>query len=230
MGIVAGLSNLAGVGNVSTPGVRPTTRDFLGLLDAYQQGAQKLTDWRRELQPQYSDIIASEASRLAPGAMDLIRGSSPDRTALIAKMLAAGNEGDLNYGTGLPKALLRLTNQYSRTGQAARGLGFGPSDVYGETGDAARMGMDLTDRNRAFAAQAAGASYQYETDPFLRLLGGQLNAANNQLLSPAQSLDLIKLPYQGRLAARTASSNNSTQLMTEASRGFDSSLSMAGGG
>lgn len=212
MGLPSFISNISGQGEVNSPKINKVGGDYLSLLGFYDQGAGKLFNSASSLSKKYGDLTASESARLAPGAMDLIRGSDPARAALLQKILAAAGQDDLNYGGGLPPGLLRLTQQLSRSGQAARGMGYGPSDLYGETGDAARLSADLTDRNRLFATNAANTSYQLEGDPFLRLLSGQVSSGLDALLKPANSLSLLQMPYEGRLKAKMATAQNNTGL------------------
>lgn len=226
MGIEATIAGMAGAGKVKPPGISQTGADFMGLLkEGYLPGAEKLVGSAEELLPRYSKLYQDQAKTSAPGVLDTLKTANPELAALMAKITSAAGEGPLNYGEGFPKGLLRLTNQYSRAGQAARGMGYGPADVYGETGDAAKLSADLTDRNRNFATSAAGLSYSTQTDPFLRLLGGILGAGDNKLLSPAGSTSLLLAPYAARANANQSSAANQSHLYETGSQGLDSALS-----
>ena len=213
---------MTGGGDPEDVNTGKVAQDYSALVGSYEQELPGLFDTAKQFLPQYSQLYQSQVSASAPGALKTIQDASPERTALLKKLLTAGSEGPLNYGDALPPDLLRLTNQYSRAGQAARGLGYGPADVYGETGDAAKLSADLVDRNRQFSMNAANTSYQTETDPFLRLLGGILGAGNNQLLSPANSFSLLGDIYNQRNQSKIAGANNTTSAMNNSSQGFDS--------
>lgn len=226
MGLISGLAGMTGTGDPEDVNVGRVGQDYAGLLGSYKAQLPGLFDTASQYLPKYSALYENQVNASAPGALAAVQNSSPERTDLLKKLLIAGGEGPLNYGDALPPALLRLTNQYSRAGQAARGLGYGPADVYGETGDAAKLQADLTDRNRAFAMNAANTSHNTETDPFLRLLGGVLGAGNNQLLSPANSFNLLGNIYNQRNQAKIAGAANTTSLMNTSSQGFDSMFGM----
>lgn len=225
MGIVAGLSGVTGVGKVKPPGISQTSQDYLGLLkEGYMPGAEQLVSSAETLLPRYSRLYLSQAEQATPDVNRILAGANPELESLLSKIMSSAGQDSLNYGGALPRGLLRLTNQYSRAGQAARGLGYGPSDVYGETGDAARLSAELTDRNRAYATGAANLSYNVHTDPFMRLMAGTVGAGANSLLNPKDTLSLLLAPYQARLSAATSSAANKTNLMSEASRGFDAGM------
>lgn len=220
MGLISGIGERSGEGRVRLPSIEGVNQDYLGLLRGYQSGVPELFNTQSEYQPRYSDLFANEMTRLTPGTCATMEAASPGLSSLIQSVLASAKEGPMTYGADLPKNLLRLTNQTSRAGQAARGLGFGPSDVYGETGDAARMSNQLVDANRGFALNAATAAYNTQTDPFLRLLSGTVGAGRDQLMSPAGSTNLLQLPYQGRLQANLGTASNNTSLLNSSNSSF----------
>lgn len=217
---------MGGVGKVKPPKIEATARDFTGLLDAYKTGATGLFSQTSDLLPQYGRLYQSTADALTPGAVRQQRSINPGLTGLLDKMLAsAGGEGSpLDYGSPLPPKVLYMQNQMTRAGQAARGMGFGPSDVLGETRDATRLSMDMVDRNREWAGKAASLSYDTQISPVNQFISALLSASDKNLLTPANSLSLLLAPYQARLDANKATAENNTALISQGSQGFDSAL------
>jgi hypothetical protein len=191
----AGQAGLFGSGRKKTTGIGRTVGAYANALSKYYPGiAQKLFDIQERMEPGYADLQARELQRLLPGVESLFKTANPQEAALLEKLLTTANAADLEYGAPLPDKMLRLANQMSRQGQAARGLGYGPADVFGETADATRLSADLVDRNRSFALDAAQAGYSFQTDPILRMLYGQQASAANAFASPAQAFSLVGGP------------------------------------
>lgn len=222
MGLVSGLFGMTGGGDPDKVSTTQVGKDYGAMVRDYKGQVGGLFDSQAEYMPKYSKLYQDQMDTAAPGALKTIKESNPERATLLQNLLRAGSDGPLDYGDALPPKLLRLTNQYSRAGQAARGLGYGPSDVYGETGDAAKFSTDLVDRNRAFSMNAVNTSYATETDPFLRLLGGMMGAGNNQLLKPADSFSMLGNLYNQQNQSHMAGAANKTAAMNNSSSGFDS--------
>jgi hypothetical protein len=142
-----------------------------GLLDTYfqdiaprsQAGELQAAQGQRE-----ADISAVE--QLGPRATAAMRAVNPQQTALLDAITQQSTQ-DVNSGYNLPPGLQSVVSQSARAGQAARGLGFGPSDAYSESlaqSDAANQwhGQNL-DRGMRVAATNAAT----QTDPFLAILG-----------------------------------------------------------
>jgi hypothetical protein len=202
--LIGGIAGQASSGSGKT-NIDRTIRKYTSSLERYYPRiASAMLATQTRLQPAYANLQASELARLQPGVAELLKNANPQQAALLEKMLATANASDLQYGAPLPPKLLRLSNQMTRQGQAARGMGFGPADVYGETGDAARLAADLVDRERSFAMDAARAGYSFQTDPILRMLYGQQANAANAFASPAAGFSLISQ----QPVARTASTSS----------------------
>jgi hypothetical protein len=203
--LIGGVAGSLGSKGKKTTGIGRTVGAYSSALKSYYPDiTSTLFDVQQRGQPAYADLQARELARLQPGVAELLKNANPEEAALLQKMLGTANASDLEYGAPLPPKLLRLTNQMSRQGQAARGMGFGPADVYGETGDAARLAADLVDRERSFAMDAAHAGYSFQTDPILRMLYGQQANAANAFASPAAGFSLISQ----QPVARTASTSS----------------------
>lgn len=230
MGLISGIGLATGAGKVRPPNISNVAGDYSGLLQAYEQNVPGLYDSAATFLPKYSQLYADTAATSLPAATNAVRSASPGLTALLDKILASasGEGASLDYGSPLPPKVQALQAQMSRAGQAARGLGFGPSDVLGETRDATKLALDLTDRNRAFADTAAKTAYATQADPIMRFLAAITGAGNDQLLSPANTLSLMLAPYQGRLSANTSTAANRTGLVETASKGFDQFASSGG--
>lgn len=195
------VKGLLGGGKSSSPSPRKVGNEYLGLVDAYTKGVNPLFSSMKEWTPEYNDLMAGEQARLAPGTLALLRTANPAQLALLDKIMSSATNADLDYGGGLPPGVLRQSQQFTRAGQAARGMGYGPSDLYRETGDATRLSTELTDRNRVFANRAAELSYNTLTDPFMRLLNSQVNAGKDAFLTPAGSLPLMQSVYNAKTQA-----------------------------
>lgn len=199
-----------------------------GLLDIYTQDiAPRMNqlDLQSQAGQREADIAAVE--KYGPRATAAMRAVNPQQTALL-DAITNQSLSDVQAGYNLPQGLRDTVNQSSRAGQAARGLGFGPSDAYAETlaqSDAANQwrGQNL-DRGMRVAATNAAT----QTDPFLAILGRPASspAAAQGLLNQGLGLggqsqsvynrfdpmnayaqDLFNTNYNAQAAANIASSN-----------------------
>jgi hypothetical protein len=146
----------------------------------------------------------------ASGLLDLLSGQ-------VKTQLAADNQLDPNQ--------VRQVQQSVRSGQAARGLGFGPSDVYQETLQTSGYGDQLRAARQAAAGNVLGLENAYVTAPALGLVSGDSGAgamglqalgmggsfgrgAGPTLFPSNQSYDAFNTAYNAAAAANIASANN----------------------
>lgn len=104
----------------------------------------------------------------SPGLLSLYGRNLNDLAALNRSADPAGYglldtlnqqaSSDLALGNRLSDAQTRLVQQSSRQGAAARGLGYGPSDVFNESLMMTGYGDDLLNQRRQFAANMLGVN------------------------------------------------------------------------
>ena len=98
----------------------------------------------------------NEAQALTPQWIQGERSANPGAASLL-DTLTNNTSRDLSYGTELTPAEQTQLNQSVRSGQAARGMGFGPSDVFGESMADTGFGQQLY-QERMGAAQGLVAA------------------------------------------------------------------------
>jgi len=142
-----------------------------GLLDLYSKEiAPRMSALERDSQAGQREADIAAVEKFGPRATAAMRAANPQNTALL-DAITKQSMGDVEAGYNLPAGLQSTVNQATRSGQAARGLGFGPADAYSETlaqSDAANQwrGQNL-DRGMRVAATNSAT----QTDPFLAILG-----------------------------------------------------------
>jgi hypothetical protein len=92
----------------------------------------------------------SDAAALTPAITAETNASNPMAASLLSQ-LGNSTSQQLSYGTELTPAERTQLNQSVRSGSAARGMGFGPSDVFNES-------MADTGEGQALLAQRQGAA------------------------------------------------------------------------
>jgi hypothetical protein len=144
-------------------------------------GYRGALDVVREAQPTYDELAAASARRqreadvsavegLGPRAARALRAVSPQRAALMDDLYGEVS-GDLRAGGALDAATARQVRQAVRAGQGARGLGYGPSDVYLEALSTGQVAEARRAARQARAASWIGLESGIEGDPFLQILG-----------------------------------------------------------
>ena len=117
----------------------------------------------------------ADATRLSPGYNALTRASNPGGAGLLDQLTSkVGNE--LQYGTELTPAEKMQLNQSVRGGQAARGMGFGPSDVFSESMANAGMGQSLLQQREGAASALVPQLSSFYGDPLAKTMGMGSNA------------------------------------------------------
>lgn len=182
-------------------------------LDAEAALAPRRLGLEREY---FGDFAETQASgmgdildEVGPRAIAAYRAANPDQAALLDELNRQALE-ELSLGAGLDPSLRREVQQGVREGQTARGLGFGPSDLYEETMTLGRAGQELRARRRAFADAVAGRNQeQLATIPGLagQAYGGTLSRAPS--FDPWQSYaqDLYNTVYNARWAEKISVQN-----------------------
>ena len=131
----------------------------LGLsnLDAYLNGSNGQPGFLSEYQNQIMPALTSaqttantavrtanlnDAAALTPQYVANERAANPGAAGLL-DTLTSDTSRDLSYGTQLTPAEQYQMNQSVRGAQAARGMGYGPSDVFNETFANTNYGQQL---------------------------------------------------------------------------------------
>ena len=151
------------------------------------------------------DIAAVE--RLGQRATEAFRQANPEQAALMAELNRQA-QAELAAGAALPPALSRELEQQVRGAQAARGMGFGMTDIGQEALVKGLQAEQLQRRRQAFAQQMVGLNAATAADPFMAILGrpgvgiqaGQGVAMQGQGMAPQQVFN-PESAYAGSLAA-----------------------------
>jgi hypothetical protein len=205
-------------------------RSERGLLDLYEN----------ELQPSLSRLEASDRDARISGEMGAMNRYAGDVSRTLRE--ATGNAplldelnaqalSELQAGASLDPSLRREIQQSVRSGQAARGMGYGTRDLADEATVTALQSEQLRRGRQGFAQSMVGLNQATGGDPFMAILGrpsqvfsATQNVGNNaygmsqsmgpKLFNPESqySADINNQNWQGQLAARTASASNKTAL------------------
>ena len=209
------------------------TDDTKGLLSTYEGDVDPAL--RRMAAEQQKSKVAGDVAAMeefGPAMQAAIRAQDPERAALMDAMMGQAQEG-VELGGQLSPFERRQVAQSTRAGQAARGLGYGPSDVAYENIAQLQTGRSEQARRFAQGAQAAGLSQALYGDPFMQVLGrpsgmsptasagigGQAaGMAPGRLFNPesATAFGTYNQNAQRELGARTASAANRTAMFTGA--------------
>lgn len=112
----------------------------------------------------------ADATNMAPAVNASIRASDPTGANLLDSLNSSvGNE--LSYGTQLTPAERLQLDQSVRGGQAARGMGNGPSDVFNESLADTDMGQQLLGSRQGAAQSLVGTNQGFWGDALSRLTG-----------------------------------------------------------
>ena len=193
-----------------------------------------LQTYTNQVQPafQQSQIDSTRTQRTADiadvenfggRAVAAFRAANPQQQALVDRLNTEATAG-LDAGYNLPTGMRRTVSQSVRAGQADRGLGFGPADVYGETLAQSDAAANYYGQNFNRAQQVAGINAATSADPFTLVTGRASGAGGMGLLSAGQQgagntgmpnfdpfsaygSDLSNTNYNANAAARIAGSN-----------------------
>lgn len=155
-----------------------------GLLSLYENYlAPTMERVQEDTQSSQRGADIADVMRLGPAALAAFKASDPEQANLIDSLTSSAQD-ELGRGASLDPQLARLQEQSMRGAQAARGMGFGPSDVFNETMGMTQYGEQLRQQRRGYAGQVAGLRQSIYGDPFQRILNRQgpgLGGASNAL-------------------------------------------------
>lgn len=229
---------------MKSPNTAPTGKDFTALLNSFLSGSGAAYNNQATYQPQYEQLgingmqsqlpsISSILSGLAPQASATVNSINPGQTKLLDSLTKTATD-QLDQGANLDPDLQRLFQQSSRGADAARGLGFGPSDAFRESLGMTSFGNDLRTQREGFAGTVAGINNQDSTMPAMQMLNtilAQYDAnkagAGPSLAPPSLTSNFLTMPYQARLQAKGQTAANNTglyQSMDSNSNSFISGL------
>jgi hypothetical protein len=199
-----------------------------GLLELYE----------RDIAPALTRISGQDRDDRIAGELGALTAYAPQVTRTLRE--ASGNAGitdrltaqaieGLDAGAGMDPTLANEISQGVRSGQAARGFGFGMPDVVTEAFARGERGNQLRQQRQQFAGQVAGINQATGGDPLMAILGrpsgttpmlpgvvgqGQSMSTGN-VFSPESSYaqDIFNTNYNAEAAANIASANNKTALI-----------------
>lgn len=193
-----------------------------GLLDIYGQALPQI----QQLGQQSRAGEIADVAALGPAATAAFKAANPDQAALL-DMLNKQAMNELAMGAELDPSLARQVQQSVRGAQAARGMGYGPADVYQETYASGLKAEQLRRARQQFAQQMVGINAATTVDPFMAILGrpsqsstmtqgfmgqsqGVNAAAGPNMFNPMNDYmsDLFNSNFNADAAARIAGSNN----------------------
>lgn len=201
-----------------------------GLLQTYREAEPALTEFASTAASGQRERDIADVERLGARATDALRAANPEAAALERSLL--GNaQAQLDAGASLDPQLRQVMTEQVRQGQADRGMGYGPADVYTEQAYMGKEAEALRARRQDFAQGVLQQSRAGSADPFLAILGrssgvqalapgvmgqGQGFGANAQQFDPwnAYSADLYNTNYNAAASAGIANANNQTALMS----------------
>src|SRR6185436_3372219 len=173
--------------------------DNRGFLDMYSKDiAPQMSALERQSQAGQREADIGAVEKYGPRATAAMRAVNPQQTALL-DAITQQSTGDVQAGYNLPVGLQNTVNQASRAGQAARGLGYGPSDAYSEAIAQSEAANQWRGQNLDRGMRVAATNAATQTDPFLAILGRPAS-------SPAAAQGLL-----GSLQGQSGLSNRGSQ-------------------
>lgn len=225
-GKTALLGSILGVGDVTAPNTKAVGKDYRGLLTGYQSGAQPLFDTESEFAPKYAGLTMDMLEKFLPGMSSLLTNADPASANLLTKLTGSASEG-LDQGRSFDR---RTFDNDIMSKAGTRGMGFGPADAIREAVARGNEGERVLNQRQATAGAVSGQGFQQKIAPLIQLLTQLVGGAQSNFLKPAGSLDLMKIPYAGKLAAHTSTAANNTSLWETADTNATSMYNNSGGG
>jgi hypothetical protein len=229
-GLITGIMGATGNSpQIDTPNIGQVGRDYGGLLQTSLNYQPQIYQDEATYQPLYTKLglqnqtqtrtgNLADATRLAPGIMSVLRKYDPSVTGTLDTLGQQAQE-QLKLNGNLDPATLRGVQQATRTAQAARGLGYGPSDVAQEQFYTSQTQEQRRAANQAFAGNVATQTANTYRDPISIMLGmSQPVSATPQIMSPQQTDSMLGTVYNARAAANIGNANNQTAM----EQGFNS--------
>jgi hypothetical protein len=147
-----------------------------GYLGEYaNQIMPTLTSAQTQANTQIRSANLADAAALTPQYVAEERAANPGAAGLLDTLTSNTNR-DLSYGTNLTPAQQVQFNQSVRGGEAARGLGFGPSDVFNESLQDSGYGQQLYQQRMQAASSLVPQLQGFYGDPTAAISGMQSNA------------------------------------------------------
>lgn len=163
----------------------------------------------------------ADLTALGPEAAAAMMNADPSNRALL-DLLTSQATSELGLGSSLDPSQMRLVEQSVRSGQAARGMGYGPADAYGETLGVSAFGNALK-QQRVGNANSVVSLRNSITSPGLAAImnsEGQVNqalgasgaggaaasTAAGSAVAPAN--DMFGMIYNASAGAKIATGNN----------------------
>lgn len=229
-GLITGIMGATGNSpQIGTPDTGAVGGDFAGLLQAYLNKQPDIFANEAKFQPLYTRLglqnqtqtrtaNLTDAARLSPNIMTVLRNYNPQQTGLLDTLGTQAAE-QLKQNGGLDPAMQRNVQQATRTAQASRGLGYGPGDAAQEQFYTNQTQEARRSANQSFAGNVATQTANTYHDPISVMLGmsSPVTAAPT-IMSPAQSDSMLGTVYNARAAANIGNANNQTAML----QGFNS--------
>ncbi len=172
-------------------------------LDAYRRLAPEYFSLESQYRPQMAELTRQT---ITANLQPLMAGTDPAQQALLGEMNSQALS-ELKMGATLDPSLRNEVMQSARAGQAARGLGLGPSDVYAEAMQIGSAGQALRNQRRAYAGQVSGLNIE-NLRPYLGLVStGMFNQPYSDMWSP-YAADLYNTNFNAESARNIAGAAN----------------------
>jgi hypothetical protein len=162
------------------------------------------------------DIGADVIESYGPRMSEALANADPARGRLLAQLTEQAEEG-MKLGYALSPDEQRQAVQSIRAGQQARGMGFGPTDIYQEALGVNMAGNARRAQRTAAATSVAGLRQEQLTNPFLAMIGQQTAAApgltTGPVFNPGAGQDVYDTNYNAATARQIAAANNRASTM-----------------
>ena len=162
----------------------------------------------------------ADAAALTPSYIATERAANPQAAGLLDTLTSNTNR-DLSYGTNLTPAQQVQFNQSVRGGEAARGMGFGPSDVFNESLQESGYGQNLYQQRMQAAQSLVPQLQSFYGDPT-----GAISGMNSGAGMSASSLSSLA----GAGAAPAQSSEFDPSALAMQNQSIGAQLGMANAG
>jgi len=179
-----------------------------GILQQYQQLQPALQRLQQQGQDSQANADIGRVQSLGSQAVQAYRSANPQQTALLKGLNDQAQQGLDAGGSLTPDEQRQLTEQV-RSGQAARGMGTGPADIFAEATTLGNAGFQRKLQRQQFANQVIGTDQTTNVDPFQLILGrsavapsaagGLIGQGQGQQSSVGQSLFNPESSYAGNL-------------------------------
>lgn len=136
----------------AAPPPRTVLQEGRDTLTAFEQLFPQQFGIEEQAANKYAGLSEGIVSKYAPALTKSIRdlSATPESTAIYDELNRQASE-ELHAGSTLTPSMRRELEQYTRAGAAARGFGYGPSDLTSEVMTLGSAGEELKGRRRGFA-------------------------------------------------------------------------------